>query len=390
MTVRVPVRPEILRWARERAQLDFDELAQKIPNLPAWERGEKQPTMKQLEHFAKKTHTPMGYLFLSKPPEEKFPIPDFRAIADKPPARPSINLLNTVYLCQQRQRWYIDHARTMGENALEFVGTARTTNDVVEVAANIRKTLGFEVAEQQSLPSWSDALRRFIERAEAVGMLVMVNGVVGNDTRRKLNPEEFRGFALVDELAPLIFINGADTKAAQMFTLAHELAHVWLGESALSNSEARSVHDRKSGQAIERWCNRVAAELLVPFAIISSEYDPDASLEGEMSRLARRYKVSTLVILRRMFDAGAISREEYWRAYDAELDRLKKLKAGSRRAGGGNFYSTLKVRVSERFATAIMTSALEGQASFTETFYLLGVKKAETFERFGSELGLQI
>ena len=159
----------------------------------------------------------------------------------------------------------------------------------------MRAALGFDLAERRALRTWTDALRRFIEQVDSIGVLVMVNGVVGNNTRRKLDPEEFRGFALADDLAPLIFINGADTKAAQMFTLAHELAHIWLGESALSNVEPASA----PSHAIEVWCNRIAAELLVPQETLRVAYREGEGLPAQLNRLARHFKVSTLVVLRR-------------------------------------------------------------------------------------------
>jgi Zn-dependent peptidase ImmA (M78 family) len=122
----------------------------------------------------------------------------------------------------------------MGDPALDLVGSARVTDDVVRTAASIRQALGFDVEERRQLPTWTEALRRFIEQADSLGILVMVSGVVGSNNRRRLDPGEFRGFALTDPLASLVFINGADTKAAQMFALAHELAHVWLGQTAVS------------------------------------------------------------------------------------------------------------------------------------------------------------
>lgn len=377
---RVDVKPELLRWARARAGFSVDALAHRFPRLEAWERGEVHPTLKQLEGFAKATFTPIGFLFLEEPPVERVPIPDFRTVANVHVGHPSPDLLDTLYLCQQRQYWYRDFARSSGETPLEFVGSARLGDEVVATSARIRHALGFDIEERGGLPTWTDALRRFIEQADALGMLVMVSGVVGSNNRRRLDPDEFRGFALADPLAPLVFINGADTKAAQMFTLAHELVHVWLGQSGVSDAQAVAVPDQET----ERWCNRVAAELLVPLELLRAEYDGGAVLRSELDRLARRFKVSTLVVLRRIHDAGGLTRDELWSAYDEELARLRGLPRGS----GGDFYLTLGARVSKRFARALVVSTLEGRTAFTESFRLLGVKKMATFHKLGHSLGV--
>ena len=377
---RVPVQPKLLHWARERAGYSADVLAHRFPKLDAWERGEVQPTLKQLEDFAKATHAPVGFFFLAEPPVERVPIPDFRTVANIHVDHPSPNLLDTVYLCQQRQDWYRDFARSMHQPALDFVGSAGLEDDVVETAATMRHRLGLDLEERRQLATWTDALRRFIEQADALGVLVMVSGVVGSNNRRGLDPQEFRGFALADPLAPLVFVNGADTKAAQMFTLAHELAHLWLGESGISDAEARTTPD----QEVERWCNRVAAELLVPLVELHGEFDNHADLQNELQRLARRFKVSTLVILRRIYDAGLLTRDELWDEYDAELARLQ----GSPKSSGGNFYLTLGARVSKRFARAMVVSTLEGRTGFTEAFRMLGLKKMQTFNDLGRSLGV--
>jgi Zn-dependent peptidase ImmA (M78 family) len=378
---RVEVKPDLLRWARSRAGLSVDALEQRFPKLDAWERGELHPTLKQLESFAKATYTPVGFLFLDEPPVERVPIPDFRTVANLHLGHPSPDLLDTLYLCQQRQDWYRDFARTTGEGTLPFVGSVLPDADVVETAARIRHALGLDLDERRLIPTWTDALRRFIEQADALGVLVMVSGVVGSNNRRKLDPQEFRGFALADELAPLVFINGADTKAAQMFTLAHELAHIWLGQSAVSDAQARSVPEH----AVERWSNQVAAELLVPLDAVRMAYDRQAGLREETARLARRFKVSTLVVLRRIHDAGGLSRDDYWQAYQDELDRLRALPAGS----GGNFYLTLGARAGKTFARALVVSTLEGRTPFTEAFRLLGFNKMATFNKLGQSLGVR-
>jgi Zn-dependent peptidase ImmA (M78 family) len=377
---RVEVKPELLQWARERSGLTVDALAERFPKLEAWERREAHPTLKQLESYAKATHTPIGFLFLPAPPVEELPIPDFRTIGNAHIGYPSPDLLETIYLCQQRQTWYRDYVRAAGEDRLKLVGSAQTTDDVVDTAARIRHALGFDLEERRRMSTWTDALRGFIAQADALGVLVMVSGVVGSNNRRKLDPQEFRGFALADEEAPLVFINGADTKAAQMFTLAHELAHIYLGLSAVSDAQALAVPDH----AVEQWCNRVAAELLVPLAVFRKEYDRSAELRDETDRLARRFKVSTLVILRRTYDAGGLSRDDFWQAYAVELARLRGLPKGS----GGDFYLTLGARASKTFARALVTSTLEGRTSFTEAFRLLGFRKMATFREVGHSLGI--
>lgn len=212
--------------------------------------------------------------------------------------------------------------------------------------------------------------------------MVMVSGVVMNNNNRQLDPQEFRGFALADPLAPLVFINGADSKAAQMFTLAHELAHLWLGQSALSDVQAAEapVH------AIETWCNQVAAELLVPQAEFRAALQADEPLDVTLQRLARHFKVSTLVLLRRMLDVGCLDRAAFWRAYRDEEARVQALT--ERNADGGDFYRTTVSRVSRRFAQTLVTSTLEGRTLYRDAFRMLGISKPGTFNELGRTLGL--
>lgn len=380
---RVTIKKELLSWARERAGLEQDALVGRFKKLLEWEAGEIQPTLKQAEDFARAVHVPVGYLFLTEPPEESLPIPDFRTFAGQPLLRPSPNLLDTIYTCQERQSWYRDFARVTQRPELEFVGSATVNMSQEDVAGRIRRTLDFEVAARQSCQTWTDALRLFIRQADKIGVLVMVSGVVMSNNHRKLDPTEFRGFALSDPLAPLIFINGSDSKAAQIFTLAHELAHLWLGDSALSNIEAAP---RQGFRQEEVWCNAVAAELLVPIASLRAELRTGELLSDTLSRLARKFKVSTLVILRRLLDAGQLDRSSFEAAWNQERKRLREI--AQRGSSGGNFYRTTISRVSPRFARALITSTLEGQTLFRDAYRMLGVAKTETFNNLGREVGV--
>ncbi|MBN2103717.1 ImmA/IrrE family metallo-endopeptidase [bacterium] len=378
--MRVQINRKMFQWARERSGKTIPELTHKFPKFKEWEAGDVYPTLKQLEKFAKATYLPVGYLFLPDPPVETIPIPDFRTIGNNYIGRPDPDLLDTVYTCQQRQEWYRNYAISRGEDALPFIGSVDTHSDIVSVAEEIRHALHFDIEERRRTATWTEALRQFLKQADDFGIMVMVSSVVGSNNHRKLDPDEFRGFVLSDSLAPLIFINGSDTKSAQMFTLAHEMAHLWLGESALSDINPASSPSNE----IENWCNQVAAELLVPYSVIAEEYQDKSNIFDEMNRLARFFKVSTLVIIRRIYDIRAISENEFWDAYHFELDRLISLPASS----GGDFYRSQPARLSKRFARAVVISTCEGQSSFTESFRLLGIKKMSTFRDLGASLGV--
>ncbi len=380
--IRAPVNPGLLRWARERAGIAQEELTAKFRKLPEWEDGRTQPTLKQSEALARAVHAPFGYLFLSEPPKESIPIPDFRTFAGHAVSHPSSNLLDTIYACQERQSWFREFARVAGEPDLDFVGSASMNTSPATAAARIRETLGFDLVARRECSTWIDALRLFIRQADEAGVLVMVSGIVMSNTSRRLDPGEFRGFALCDPLAPLIFVNGKGTKAAQIFTLAHELAHVWLGASALSNLGAAPATGFRHEEV---WCNAVAAELLVPLRVLQSDLRRNEPLPDALSRLARNFKVSTLVILRRLLDAGWLTRERFDAAWRQENERLRKLvQAGS----GGDFYRTTVARVGRRFARALVVSTLEGQTLYRDAFRMLGTRSSETFNNIGREVGV--
>jgi Zn-dependent peptidase ImmA (M78 family)/transcriptional regulator with XRE-family HTH domain len=381
MPTRVEVNPELLAWARQRSGMAFDDLAHRFPKLTAWERGDQLPTLKQLENFAQATHTPIGFLFLPQPPQERIPIPDYRTIGDTGVGRPSADLLDTIYQCEQRQDWYRDFALLNHERAVEVVGSLTTSVPVVDAASSMRAALEFDARERGS--TWTEALRVLVDHAEALGFLIMVSGVVGSNTHRKLNPREFRGFALADQLAPLVFVNGADTKAAQIFTLLHELAHLWLGGTALDSADL--IEAPRDG--VERWCNQVAAEVLLPISAVSRELEPQETLTETIERLARSFKVSTLVALRRLYDAHYLTWNEYQIAYEAEFQRIMNI-LGSRAPDGGNFYNTQPARLGKRFTRAVVTSTLEGQTLYRDALQMLGFKKVSTLNQLANHLGI--
>ena len=339
--------------------------------------------MKQLEKLAARTFTPLGYFFLTSPPEERLPIPDFRTVTDQRVARPSPNLLDTIHAVQLRQEWMRAFLIKQGEAPLEFIGTCTVRDAPREVALKIRNALGLEPRWSRKLDTWEEALRLLVQKIEGIGVLVMINGVVENNTHRPLDVEEFRGFVLCDAHAPVVFVNGADAKAAQMFTLVHELAHLWLGQGGLTDFKELLP----SRNETEIFCNHVAAEFLVPAEEMNPAWQEVPDGEKPFERLARYFKVSPVGVARRALDMQLISRRDYFDFYKGYKEAVAERRARS--SGGGNFYLTLGSRLGKRFPAAVYSAAKEGRLQYRDAYQLTGLS-GSSYDRFGKEFGFPL
>ncbi len=382
---RIAVSPEVVQWARERAHLDVAALADRFPKLPEWERGEVHPTFKQLEAFANATRVPFGYLFLPKPPQIPMPIPDFRTLQNQQLHAASPDLVDTIYAMQRRQAWLRESRLECETDPLQFIGSANLGDDPAAIGREIRRFLNLEDGWAASVRTWQDAVSALRNAIEAVGVMAVVNGVVGNNTRRVLNVEEFRGFALSDDYAPLIFVNGADAKSAQMFTLVHELAHLWLGSEGSGLSGFPGIFP--DGGAVETFCDRAAAEFLVPEAELRATWPDVRRDETPFELLARHFKVSPIVVGRRAMDLRLVDRKYFFTFYEEYIRQERRQKQAT--GGGGDFYNNQNTRVGKMFATQVVRAAREGRIGFKQAYDLTGLNGG-AFQEYARRLGMEL
>ena len=384
----ITLQPRVLRWARERAGLDREQLAANLKvqteDIAEWEHSGRI-TFHEVDDLAKHTHTPIGYLYLSELPDDSLPIADFRTRAGISPQRPSPNLLDTVYQMQLRQAWMREELINREDPPLGFVGTFSLDSSPSQVAVAIGDALQLSGGWAAVEGSWTNALRTLWDHIESAGILVVFNGVVGNNTHRKLDVDEFQGFALVDEYAPLIFVNNSDYKTAQIFTLAHELSHIFVGESGLSKLEDLSPTDH----ATEGICNKIAAEFLVPTEELQEQWKAAQQSGDPYQHLAKSFKVSTVVAARRALDSELITREVFFEYY---YENRAKNWGGSQQSDkgrGGNFWNNQLWRVGARFGGAVSRAVKEGRVSYTDAYRLTGLN-GDTFFNMPEKMGLPL
>jgi len=375
---RAQINHKMLTWARERSGFSVSEFAAKLhikeERLHRWESGEEQLTFKQAQSFAAKAHVPFGYLFLQKPPIENLPIPDLRTLDNHGVNRPSAELLDLIKLTLQRQQWYRDYLTNELATPSAAAGRVSPHTSIEKIVGDMRQLL--EVPVHPNRGSWEDYYRDLITRIEAAGVLVMRQANLRHYTR-PLRVEEFRGFAITDDIVPIIFVNHADAPGARLFTLIHELCHIWMGISGVSDGNESSHH------ASEIKCNAVAAEFLVPEAEFRPLWKKLENWTDNLAPLEAHFHVSRWALARRAMTLGFISADQY-REYIA---RQKAIWDAREKKGnnGPNFHKTKNAQISKPFSRAVLSQAFNGQILLREAGQLLGVNPAK-LKRFAEEV----
>lgn len=360
------IRPEMLSWAFERAGFDEERAIKAFPNLEYWLSGEKLPTVNQLQRFAKRFYVPFGYMFMQRPPKETIPFPMFRGEAGEM-SRFDLSVYDTVSQIRTRQEWLEEYLIDNDIAICPLVNCISLNTPIGEAVDLLRRSLKLEPRWAFSLARTDVAVGYLTEKLEQVGIFVAYNGIVGNNTKRTLSVSECRGFALVNDAAPYVFVNSADSKSAQMFTLIHETAHIMLGVSAGHAGENVGAHN-----ANELYCDMLAAELLVPADVLREMWN------NNIKKLSHQFKVSEIVVARRAHDLGLLSDTGYrnfWMEYSHRPIAEKK------KSGGGDFYLTSVKRVGKLFAIHVRNAVNSRQLEYTEAYRLTGLS-GKTYQHF--------
>lgn len=380
------VNAAMLRWARERAGLSLGELRERIEQawagkLADWEAGQGGPTFEQARTLSALLRTPLGYLFLETPPADDVELPDLRTVGNERRSM-SADLREVIMDAERKQAWLREHREDHGAPRVGLVGCAKASDDARTVATCLERALGLSPDDRARSKTPEDFLRRLVDGIEDAGVVVLRSGQVGGSTRRPLDVEEFRGFALVDELAPVVFVNTQDVPPAQIFTLVHELAHLAIAVEGISNAPV--VKDGAVRlRAEEELCNRVAAELLLPQQEFEAAWDPGLSLVDNAGKLAKRFKLSRMVVARRAFDAGLVSAKAYWPFMRRQLDEARARKDEQReREGGPDFFTLVKVRNGKAFTAEVVRAVRAGELLYRDAARLLGVRPSHV-DRLG-------
>ncbi|NVO10274.1 MAG: ImmA/IrrE family metallo-endopeptidase [Bacteroidales bacterium] len=370
MRTEVDINASIITWAIARAGYELHELTSDVPKIQEWIDGKKKPTIKQLEDFSKKVYLPFGYFFLPEPPKESLPIPFFRTnyATDK---KVSINVYDTILIIQQRQEWLRNYLIDNDYEPLPFVGKYNKSFNVEDIVTDIRNTLGLTENWASRFKTWREALDFLTLQIEDKGIIVVFNGVVENNVYRKISVEDCRGFVMVDNIAPFMFINNSDWKSAQMFTIVHELAHIWTGHSA--GFDFRKLEP--ANDPVEILCDKVAAEFLVPEKFFSIIWNENPSI----NYAARYFKVSEIVIARRALDTGKINKQQFYAFYEEYTNRERVKKENQ--SPGGDFFATTRKRLSMTYAVHINNAVKSGKLLYRDAYKLTSLK-GETFQTF--------
>lgn len=365
------IQPRILSWARQTVGLSIADVAAQMKRsedeITAWEAGKDAPTYPQLEKLAYQIYKrPLAVFFLPSPPEESLPQREFRTL----PEADLRTLQRDTYLHIRRAHAYqlalrdLFDGRNPAERHIWKVISLSKPKDVAAQAQAIREQLGITLEQQAGWTTDEQALKAWRSAVERCGIFVF---------KAAFKQKDISGFCLMDEHLPVVYLNNSTSKTRQTFSLLHELAHLLLSVNGLSKFDTDYI-DRlpKEAQAIERLCNAIAAEVLIPesdFAIQTRAFPADAerATEQQFAALASRYGVSREVILRRFLDQGRVGQAFY-------EERARFWAAQKKAAGGGNWYLNQGAYISDRFAREVVSRHYQNRISLEHAADLLGIK----------------
>lgn len=375
---------EVLEWAVTRSGLSDEQIVKAFPKYHAWLDGSWKPTVKQLRDFASKTHVSVSELFASDLPDYALQIADFRTIDDAPAQDPSPELFDTVDAMMARQEWMRNYFLHEGYAPIDFVGSYAGAPLVEKtrgrIVSDLHDFLSLGESWAASCKTVAEALKTLKDRVETAGVSVAINGVVNDNTHRVLKTDEFRGFVLADSMAPIIFVNGRDTKSAQIFTLVHELCHLAFAQTGVSNAP----DDEDSDIAMERFCNAVAADFLVPMGILANWVDGGTGdAYSALQAVTRACKVNFVVVARRAKDAGLIDEDTFFRAYRCYKDGMVEVAKPGK--GGGNYFNTKQYKLGSVFSEAVLAAVHSDYLSYRDAYDLTGMS-APSFKTYFEEV----
>lgn len=381
-TVNVNIQPAILNWAL--GQTNEEKLGEKlVENVKHWLDGSKCPTFNQIEEFSKKTHIPIGYFFLQTPPKEQIDLLEYRTMDSIELANPSRDLLDTIHEMEVVQEWMADYKKELDYDKVAFVGSLNGITDVNVIVNKIRIDLGLDPEWYRECESSSKAFSKVRELLEECGVLVMINGIVGKNTHRALDLNEFRAFAMVNEWAPLIFINGTDSAGGRLFSLFHELTHLWIGKNDLYNDRKYSLSVTKPLEVI---CNAVAGELMVPTEkfIENWKFNTNDDIYEKIRELSKTFRCSESVIARRALDNKMIGKTVYDKVIACGIEYY--IQSKQEKSSGGDYYRVARSKLDGAFVRALCESVNNGRTSYTEAYRLTNTT-SKTFPEVVSGLG---
>jgi Zn-dependent peptidase ImmA (M78 family) len=373
---------KMIQWAIDRNRETQSSLAFRLHVKPEilneWVTEYSRPSLHQAQTLAKKLRIPLGYLYLDTPPSENLPLPDLRTKSNEPSTRPSPNFLDVLYDALRKQEWYHAYLEIEGADPIPFIGKYKLSDSHNVVAKDMAHYLSIDNNLRRSCNSWQKFLSELIDRAEKARVMVLRSGIVGNNAHRTLDVDEFRGFAISDRLAPLVFINENDYKVAQIFTLAHEVAHLWINQSGVSNPDY-TVRSNQQRNAIDQFCDSVAAEVLVPKDDFEIRWNDFSSLDDNLINLSRYYRVSSFVVLRRSYEFDKVPYAVFRQKYQELLTQSRKTPRL-----GGNFYNLFLSRNGRVLPKSILSAIHEGRILPSEAASLLNlsVLKVANIERY--------